>query len=119
MQRIRPWRLLNSHGLLPVRFLQIGQCPNHPSLTVRAFATANHKGGRIGTFSSEGFEKLPLDHKVEEERVPQYKPEKFYPVRLGEVLCTKYQIVAKLGFGTSSTIWLCRDIQYVFKLPTR
>ncbi|KAJ4386535.1 hypothetical protein N0V93_009432 [Gnomoniopsis smithogilvyi] len=65
---------------------------------------------RILTFPSEGFEKLPLEHKVEEETVPQYKAEKFYPVRLGEVLCSKYQIVAKLGFGTSSTIWLCRDL---------
>lgn len=59
---------------------------------------------RILTFPSEGIEKLPLDHKVEEETVPQYKAEKFDPVRLGEVFCSKYQIVAKLGFGTSSTI---------------
>lgn len=66
---------------------------------------------RILTFPIKGFEKLPLDHMVEEETVPQYKPEKFYPVRLGEVFCSKYQIVAKLGFGTSSTIWLCRDLK--------
>lgn len=71
---------------------------------------------RILTFPSEGFEKLPPDHKVEEETVPQYKAEKFYPVRLGEVFCSRYQVVAKLGLGTSSTIWLCRDLKYVFKL---
>lgn len=68
-------------------------------------------------FPNEGFEKLPLDDKVEEETVPQYRADKFYPVRLGEVFCSRYQVAAKLGFGTSSTIWLCRDLKYVFKLP--
>lgn len=72
---------------------------------------------RILTLPSGAFDKLPLDHKVEEETAPQYKAEKFYPVRLGEVFCSRYQVVAKLGFGTSSTIWLCRDLKYVFKLP--
>lgn len=125
MQRIRAARLLNSNSLLAGRvgsssfLLQIGLRPIRPPLTFRAFAGAMPKGSRILTFPSEGFEKLPLDHEVEEETVPQYKPEKFYPVRLGEVICSKYQIVAKLGFGTSSTIWLCRDLAYAFKLPAR
>lgn len=118
MQRIRPGRLLNSNASLAGRvsssLLQIGPCPVQPPLTIRAFASA--MPSRILTFPSEGFEKLPLDHKFEEETVPQYKTEKFYPVRLGEIFCSKYQIVAKLGFGTSSTIWLCRDLKYVFNL---
>ncbi|KAF2621538.1 kinase-like protein [Macroventuria anomochaeta] len=47
----------------------------------------------------------------EEEDVPNYRAERFYPVRLGEVLKSRYQVVAKLGFGTASTIWLCRDLE--------
>jgi hypothetical protein len=35
-------------------------------------------------------------------------PPRFYPARLGEVFQNRYQIMAKLGFGTSSTSWLAR-----------
>lgn len=35
----------------------------------------------------------------------------FYPVRIGEVLRERYQVVAKLGWGAHSTIWLCHDLQ--------
>ncbi|MCJ1255267.1 hypothetical protein MMC24_003083 [Lignoscripta atroalba] len=62
------------------------------------------------TFPSEGFEVLPAHQKIEEERVPNYKAERFYPVQLGEVFESRYQVVAKLGFGTTSTVWLCRDL---------
>lgn len=52
----------------------------------------------------KGLEKLPLDHKVEEQTVPEYRAGTLYLARLGEVFCSGYQIVAKLGFGTDSTI---------------
>ncbi|KAF4513162.1 hypothetical protein G6O67_000468 [Ophiocordyceps sinensis] len=58
-----------------------------------------------------GFEELPAHEKIEEETVPNYKAERFYPVWLGDVLKLKYQVVAKLGFGTASTVWLCRHLQ--------
>lgn len=32
-------------------------------------------------------------------------------MRLGDILKSRFQVVAKLGFGTSSTIWLCRDLE--------
>jgi hypothetical protein len=32
-------------------------------------------------------------------------------VHLGEVFQSRYQVVAKLGFGVYSTVWLCRDLQ--------
>jgi len=70
------------------------------------------------TFPTEGFEKLSLQEKIEEERIPAYKAERFYPVRLGEVFQSRYQVVAKLGFGTASTVWLCRDLVYVFRKPS-
>ncbi|UPK91555.1 hypothetical protein LCI18_002490 [Fusarium solani-melongenae] len=60
-------------------------------------------------FPSKGFELLPADRKVEEETLPDYRAESFYPVRLGEVFASRYQAIAKLGFGTTSTVWLSRD----------
>ncbi|KKZ62424.1 hypothetical protein EMCG_03164 [[Emmonsia] crescens] len=44
----------------------------------------------------------------EEEREMGF--EKFYPMILGEVINEKYKVVAKLGFGSASTIWCCRDL---------
>ncbi|KAH9217843.1 putative serine/threonine-protein kinase sky1 [Leptodontidium sp. 2 PMI_412] len=44
----------------------------------------------------------------EEEREVGF--EKFYPMTLGEVINKKYKVVAKLGFGSASTIWYCRNL---------
>lgn len=52
-----------------------------------------------------------IAHNIEEERLPNYKADMFYPVQLGEIFVSRYQVLAKLGFGTSSTVWLCRDLQ--------
>jgi hypothetical protein len=51
------------------------------------------------------------DVKIEEETLMQYRPERFLPVRVGDILHSRYRVVAKLGFGTSSTVWLCHDIE--------
>lgn len=46
---------------------------------------------------------------IEEETVAHYRSELFYPARLGDVLNNRYQIISKLGYGTSSTVWLAQD----------
>ena len=51
--------------------------------------------------------------KYEEEKLNWYTPEKFYPVRIWEVFNKRYQVVGKLGYGAYSTVWLCRDLEYV------
>lgn len=56
---------------------------------------------------------VPLKTPVEEETLPYYKLEHYYPVNIGDVYETRYQIVGKLGYGTYSTSWLCHDLQYV------
>lgn len=63
------------------------------------------------SFPTQGFEELPIQERVEEETVPDYKAERYYSVKLGDVFNSRYQVVAKLGYGTSSTIWLSRDLQ--------
>jgi serine/threonine-protein kinase SRPK3 len=49
---------------------------------------------------------------VEEERLPFYNRNDYYPMRIGEVIKDRYHVVAKLGYGTSSTVWLCHDLRY-------
>lgn len=63
------------------------------------------------TFSNTRFTRIPSDEKVEEELFPDYIASRYYPIRIGEVLRDRYQIVGKLGFGASSTVWLARDLE--------
>lgn len=65
------------------------------------------------SFPSRGFDIVDKDQLIEEEELPEYKAEHFYPARLGEVFHDRFQTVAKLGYGSSSTIWLARDLLFV------
>ncbi|EEP81642.1 predicted protein [Uncinocarpus reesii 1704] len=79
----------------------------------------NHVCGRSVTsiassprsFPSFGFDEVDHWQPIEEERLPNYQAEKYYPVRIGEIFNSRYQVITKLGFGTASTIWLCRDLR--------
>lgn len=55
---------------------------------------------------------------VEEEKTPYYDSSRFYPVSLGQILDGRYQIATKLGYGSSSTVWLARDLHRCFFSPT-
>lgn len=48
---------------------------------------------------------------IEEENLPGYIAERYYPVHIGQIFNSRYQVVTKLGFGATSTVWLCRDLQ--------
>ncbi|KAI0344763.1 kinase domain protein [Trametopsis cervina] len=61
-------------------------------------------------FSNTSYQSIDESHKIEEETWPWYRPEDFYPVRIGEVFNSRYQIVGKLGYGGYGTVWLCRDL---------
>ncbi|CCF33703.1 protein kinase [Colletotrichum higginsianum] len=61
-------------------------------------------------FPSSGFKLIDPSERVEEERLPFYNPKDYYPMRIGMVLEDRYQVVAKLGYGTTSTVWLCHDL---------
>ena len=60
--------------------------------------------------STADFETLDPSVPIEEETVPWYDSKHFYPVRIGEVFQSRYQVVGKLGYGAYSTVWLCRDL---------
>jgi hypothetical protein len=53
---------------------------------------------------------LPLDVPVDEETIPGYDPKNFYHPDPGDILDHRYKLKAKIGWGTSSTVWLGQDI---------
>lgn len=54
---------------------------------------------------------LPATERIEEETVANYQADQYYPVELGNIFHSRYQVLAKLGFDTTSTVWLCRDLE--------
>jgi hypothetical protein len=48
---------------------------------------------------------------VEEEQFDQFRAGLYYPVNIGDVYASKYQILGKLGFGSTSTVWLARNLR--------
>ncbi|KAL4914955.1 kinase-like domain-containing protein [Aspergillus aurantiobrunneus] len=74
-------------------------------------------------FPTSGFETVHPSEVLDEERFEQFKQGQYYPANIGKVISSKYQVIGKLGFGTTSTVWLARDLeghQYVtLKIYTR
>ncbi|CAI6337692.1 unnamed protein product [Periconia digitata] len=67
---------------------------------------------RISRFQST---KINASELFEEERLPWYSHDQFYPARPGEILDSSFKVIGKLGYGAYSTVWLCRDIRYVWQ----
>ena len=61
-------------------------------------------------FPEAAFKLINAPGHIEEEAWDWYGPGNFYPVRIGEVHGSRYQVVGKLGFGSYGTIWLARDL---------
>lgn len=61
-------------------------------------------------FANTNFGKISVDCRVEEETFSVYLSARYYPVRIGEVFFSKYQVVSKLGYGAYPTVWLARDL---------
>ncbi|KAL5346504.1 hypothetical protein ACLOAV_008775 [Pseudogymnoascus australis] len=49
--------------------------------------------------------------KMEEENLPDYDKADYFPVDIGQVFNSRYQVIGKLGFGNNSTVWLSHDLQ--------
>ncbi|EFW16404.1 hypothetical protein D8B26_005743 [Coccidioides posadasii str. Silveira] len=77
----------------------------------RAMATLGAAPLNPRHFPASGFTELDPAVPIEEELLPDYIAEMYYPVRIGEVLNDRYQVVCKLGYGTTSTVWLARDLR--------
>lgn len=62
-------------------------------------------------FPAAGFEIIHEADVVEEEQFDEFRAGQYYPVNIGDVYASKYQIMGKLGFGTTSTVWLARNLE--------
>lgn len=77
----------------------------------RWFTEALKPPSRPIKFPVSGFETIPPSETLEEEGFEQFQKGNYYPANIGEVLNFQYQIVGKLGFGTTSTVWLAHDLK--------
>lgn len=51
--------------------------------------------------------------KIEEQTLLRYPQRQYYPIRLQQRLKDdRYTILAKLGYGAYSTVWLARDERF-------
>lgn len=62
-------------------------------------------------FSNANFKILPSDQKMEEEAHDTISKGRYYPVRNGDVIEKKYQVLGKLGYGLGSTVWLANEFR--------
>lgn len=63
------------------------------------------------TFPTTGFQVVAESTVLEEEAFDEFRAGQYYPVQIGDVYSSKYQVLGKLGFGTTSTVWLARNLQ--------
>ncbi|KAK2806996.1 hypothetical protein FQN50_005570 [Emmonsiellopsis sp. PD_5] len=61
-------------------------------------------------FPTSGFKVIEDSQPIEEERLPDYQADLYYPAHIGQVFNNRYQIVGKLDYGVTSTVWLARDL---------
>ncbi|KAK9427328.1 hypothetical protein V1505DRAFT_380497 [Lipomyces doorenjongii] len=54
---------------------------------------------------------LPQDEPADEEICPGYNSKKYCPAKPGEVLANRCQVLVKVGWGVSSTVWFARDMR--------
>ena len=65
-------------------------------------------------FPAYDFDLLDPSEKLEEENYSWYSVKDFYPAAIGEIFksaSSTYQVITKLGYGSASTTWLCRDLR--------
>lgn len=64
-------------------------------------------------FPKTGFPIISNNYLLDEETLPRFGKDVFYTVNIGDVFASRYQIVAKLGYSVTSTVWLARDLPSV------
>ena len=75
-----------------------------------------HFSSRLTPIMNTTSRLLPANTPLEVEENPDYDPKHFYPAQVGKTI-QKYQIVSKLGWGTSSTVWLAKELSGFVQHP--
>ena len=120
MQSARCTRVLSTRKASPITlyspsgFQRLSPFPGLPSITRtssrRTVMSSSRWTSAPRKFPSSGFDLIDTSVEIEEETLPNYHPDKYYPVQQGEILNDRYQILAKLGYGVTSTVWFARDL---------
>ncbi|CAK7231227.1 hypothetical protein SEUCBS140593_007854 [Sporothrix eucalyptigena] len=92
-------------GFQCVRASSSSSLPKKPDTTLDT-----EKGSRPQRFPTSGFELFDAGQLIEEENLPRYERTEYYPMHIGDIVGGHYQVVGKLGYGTTSTVWLARDL---------
>jgi len=100
-------------------FAALKQFPHHkPALHNRSFVTTNIHSQHVTRIthsrnhaSTANAKVLPADKPVEEEILPGYDADDFCPIDPGDIFNDRYQAIAKIGFGSVSTVWLAKDLK--------
>lgn len=82
---------------MPLEFpaLRLGRFPR------RSLSTVNPLASTV----------IPSDALIDEENIPSYDRDTFYHPNPGDVLNHRYELKAKIGYGSSSTVWLAQDVK--------
>ncbi|OJJ46497.1 hypothetical protein ASPZODRAFT_66697 [Penicilliopsis zonata CBS 506.65] len=108
-----PWSLYSKspYSLLTRRLCLTSSLSKPPILTpFRTVVSSAKWTSAPRLFPTSGFKLLDPSCSIEEETLPTYSPEKYYPVDQGEIFNDRYQALAKVGFGVTSTVWFARDL---------
>lgn len=62
-------------------------------------------------FPTSSFKPVRPAKVLGEEWFEKFKKGRYYPADIGDVICSRYRIFGKLGFGTTSTVWLACDLE--------
>jgi len=81
------------------------------SLLRRAWKSIHRLAWKPLAFPNEGIATISVNQKIEEKTIPGYVATRYYPVTIGQIFQNRYQVVGKLGYGITSTVWLARDIE--------
>ncbi|PNS14678.1 hypothetical protein CAC42_1700 [Sphaceloma murrayae] len=68
---------------------------------------------KVVAFPTSGFDIVPPDQCLEEEMHCHFREGRYCPVDIGTVFLDRYQVLGKLGYGVSSTVWLAKDLRLV------
>jgi hypothetical protein len=73
-------------------------------------------GLRIATLREYSLSRSDTMEKIDEESLSDYDPKSYYPVQFNENVGGIFRAKVKLGYGRTSTTWLCTDDKYVLSV---
>ncbi|KAG8160821.1 hypothetical protein KVR01_009085 [Diaporthe batatas] len=86
-------------------------CSHNRGRLCGAPPSASRRRSLMTPSAKENFHRVPDATLIEEELLPGYKAENYYPVTTGQMLDSRYRIICKLGSGVGSTVWLAKDVK--------